>query len=193
MGAMSAPRQPRPAKISTAPLFMFLGLVALLGVILGLVGRINKKKIEEAEVTAKEQVAVQERKAAVDPFADLPQEVGIGAGARGSRWATALARDPDPTGLEADEVWQLALDQADAAWVLSDRARRAMVAEDQAKLETSSREARLAFQKALDGSEDWLAAMLREHGDRDDQVRKVIRTRATWTEQMQHLRKSVRH
>jgi len=190
---MDAPRQPRQQKISTAPLFTFLGLVALLGVILGLVGRINKKKIEEAEVAAEQRVIEEEEKAAVDPFADLPQEVGLGGGARGSRWATALPRNPDPTGIEADEIWQAALDEADVGWVLSDRVRRALADEDDTMLHTTGREARLAFQKALDATSDWVTRIAGEHGDRDEQVRKVIRTRATWTKQVQHLRLTLKY
>ena len=190
---MSTQRAARPAKISTAPLFLFLGLVALLGVILGLVGRINKKKIEEAEIASEQRVIEQEEKAAVNPFADLPQEVALGDGSRGGRWATAFPREANPTGLEAEEVWQLALDQADAAWVLSDHARKALVAEDEGRFDSKSRDARLAFQKALDGTSDWELQMIADHGDRDPQVRKIIRTRDEWDDQVQRLRKTERH
>lgn len=190
---MPAPRQPRPVKINTTPLFLFFGLVALLAVILALIGRVNKKQIEVAEAEAKKKGAMQAASAGgngptVDPFADLPDEVGLGLGARGSRWASAFPRDPDPTGLEAESIWQEALNQADAAWALADDARQALEAEDKARFKSKGLAARIAFEKAIEATAQWEKDIIQAHGETDSKVRKIIRTRNEWDEQIAYYR-----
>jgi len=176
-----ARRAPAQRGLPVAPIAI---LVLLLGGALFFARQIaqsKKDKAAEPEVIDNRHV----------PFGDLPDEVPRSKGPAGvSGTSSGTSYEASPTGLLATrQVWLDALKNASEAESLYAAALQAKQAGDHSAFREKGIAAKRLFSDVRDSTEALEAELLAEYGDRDPQVREVVRKRTSWTKSLAAISK----
>jgi len=129
-------------------------------------------------------VAETEDEVVPSPFDDLPEETppeptaGSGAGSTGL--ADAQAPDLTDNPYARDETFQDQLEKAERAEALFQQAVAALEDSDRKTFQQKGYEARQLFEKVIEETAAFEEALIAEHGDTDEQVRAILRTRGFW-------------
>ncbi|MCA8979850.1 MAG: hypothetical protein H6831_12045 [Planctomycetes bacterium] len=165
-----------------------VGPIAILVLLLGgalffarQIAQSKKDKADEPEVIDTRRV----------PFADLPRETAPTHKSSGSAGASSGANyDTPPAGLLAtNQVWLDALKEASQAESYYAAAMKAKQTSDYSGFRENGIAAKDLFSKILEDTRVLEEELVAEYGDRDAQVRDVIRKRTAWTDTLAGLSK----
>jgi hypothetical protein len=179
-----ARRAPAQRGLPVAPIAI---LVVLLGGALFFARVINETKKDKAD----EPEVIDNRRV---PFSDLPREVPTKGGQAAQPTGSSepgVSYDTPPTGLLAtNQVWLDALKDAAEAESLFLAAQNAKAANDHSAFRENGIAAKDLFSKVLEDTYVLEEELVEEYGDRDAQVRDVIKKRTAWTKRLSTLSKT---
>lgn len=178
------PQRRAPAK-SGPPIVPILALVVLLG------GALVAARMIASMRDAGEQDTAVEPKGPPEPFSDLPEEVPTNRPHDAERRGpTAPVESAPPGVLAGDPVWRDALARATQAEILFQAASDAKAANDHELFREKGTAAKKMFSDLLEDTYLLEEELLAEYGDRDPQVREIVRKRTRWTNRLSTLSKT---
>jgi hypothetical protein len=173
----------RPARRSSQPTSPFLPaliLLALIGGAIVLARQVAQQPKEEAQAGEKAQEYV--------PFANVPEEAPPeprGGSSRPGRYP------PAPEGLAASNPdWAKALAIAAEADGYFSAAQKAKAADETTTFLEQAKLAKQKYDEAFTLTAPWEDELFEKYGDRDPQVREIVRTRTRWADRLTVLHKS---
>lgn len=174
----SRPRR-RPKK-QGPPLVPILALVVVMAGAVWLARMAAQNKPEEQP--PKEEVK------AAEIFGDLPEEqppdrTGMGQG-------NFKLKNAAPEGLANNANWQEALAVAARAQAALDVAKKAKADDDHATWNKRGVEAKELYDEAITMTAVWEEELLEQYGDKDRQVRAIMKTRSKWFDLLRTLHKT---
>jgi hypothetical protein len=175
-----APRRGRQR--SQSPNSILLPAAVLMGLIVGAILLARAVATREAP-----QAAPSNEPAQPEPFSKYTEEPPSVSGRPGGGPAVPRA----PSGLAASNPdWAEALTIAAAADELFAEANKAKLAEDHATFALKGKAAKETYDKAIILTAAWEEEILDKYGERDPQVREIMRIRSSWIDRLRVLHKS---
>lgn len=155
--------------------------------------------MKNQEQLAEEQQAV-EPEPSSSPFDDLPEETppvrgsSSGSSRSSSSGGVQIAEMPDLSGnaLAEMEPWVSAALAAERADLLFEAALAAREESRWSEFKQQGGEALRTYEEIYDATAEYEAQVIAAHGDRDSDVRGIVRARSFWGERRATLRKIVR-
>lgn len=136
---------------------------------------------------SKSKAAGEEPEAEYTPFSSVdPEPLPEPRGRRGD----GERKPPSPEGVADDSSWLRALEIAERGWQHTAEASDAQAAGDQATYREKASAAKKAFDEAFTLTAAFEEALVEKHGERDRQVREIIRTRNKWMDKMRLFHKT---
>lgn len=165
----------------------FVALLLLAGGAIAVAGWVNGVKRAEARAEAERAEKATHEAEKADPFATVPDERPPRSKSDPAYgWGDTAA----PEGLLADPVWIQARALADRGVAYGREALEAKEREDYAEYNAKGTQAREAFDEALEATAEWELGLIEKYGDTDEQVRKIVRARSDWFDQLKKFRKT---
>ncbi|MCZ6598104.1 MAG: hypothetical protein O7B99_10730 [Planctomycetota bacterium] len=183
-----APRRQPPSR-RLPPGAYAAGVLAITGaVVLYIVIQMQPRQDSEAAETTE----------VIDPFEGLARDEPPPPrkGSRRPKRPRAESMSDDPfaglkNSIRTDPIWIAAVEEAERGMELSDEAAKAKAEGDFSLFKERGKEAKELLKAAVDATRDWELEIGKQHGYDDVDVRRVLRVRKRWMDELVALKKTV--